>query len=247
MSQNVKLNPYNLTAKYGNFFALNSLISRYGGGPPSDVNDLGVNIADVLKLMLFNSSQFVKTDEFRMFNMTASTINDITSNSWCKDCCANTFESYNELKERINEMGIFTERQLLYMQQLIGMPCNYAISNINDFLAIISQLEVNILIEKSVSLNDKNPLLLFSAISKYSLDYWITNTGGSSPWLTYLTPGSPIDYIRPLWLASILGSIMVVENEISKDLDITLNVGTDIILPGIIGSMTSSASYAFFH
>jgi hypothetical protein len=247
MSTNIKLNPYFLAGKW-NVGTLEMLISHFGTSPPT-VNAIATQMAPWINYTyLLPSTETSYLKRAPIFDIVANTINDLTQNSWCKDCCNNTFSSYETVKAKIQEMDVFSPEQLNYINQMIAMPCNYNIVNIEHFEGILNQLETNILIDQELSQNDKNPLLLFLSISIANFKYWKIQTDNPvmSPWGPLFTPLAPGDYFRSFWLAGLLGTIISVEREIQKAYDTLSEECINISILGFVGASASSSVYAYY-
>jgi hypothetical protein len=247
MSINIKLNPYFLSGKW-NTEILDMLISAYGATPPS-TNQIANSIATYVNYTyLYNASETCYLKRIPNYDIAAFSINELTNDSWCKDCCDNTFRAYEEMKNRINDMGIFSPEQLNYINQMLAMPCNYNITNTDHFEPMLNQLETTILIDKDLSQNDKNPVLLFLSISLYNYRYWKiqTDNPGSSSWNPLFTPLAASEYLRPFWLAGLLGAIVCVEREINKAITTLSDDCVNISVLGFIGASAASTAYAYY-
>jgi len=194
MSTNIKLNPFNLVGKWNNE-GLTWLGTELGGTPPT-IQILAEKISEwVTGEVLYNATQLAPIDEVFTIGVVAKTSNVLSADSWCKDCCDNTFNSYEKLKKRVNEVSGFSQTQLTYINQIIGMPCNYNI-DVHDFGKAIEQLETSVLTDTNISELEVLPVLMLLAVSRYSLEYWITECeSGTSPWDAFFTPGPADDYI----------------------------------------------------
>jgi hypothetical protein len=241
MSTNIKTNPFYLT----NEFAIDGwdyIITNNPGG--TDVKKFIDVIIEYMNSILYNASMISKIDNMKVAEISVGVINTLTTDSWCKDCCDNTFNSYKNLKEKIELLGIYTPAQLTYINQIIAMPCNYNISNLNDFESILSQLETSILIDQQLSPMDKAPVLMVLQLSLAARYYWYNQAITSGLWVTpFMTPPPAIDYVRPLWLMSILGSIVssrMVQTSLITDYN------SSLAIQGVIGALTASTSYAVF-
>lgn len=247
MATNIKLNPYFLAGKWNNEI-LDMLISNFGTTPPT-VNAIATQMATWINYTyLFPGSETSYLKRIPTYEIVANTINNVTQNSWCKDCCNNTFKSYETVKKKIQEMDVFSPEQLNYINQMLGMPCNYNIVDSSHFEGILNQLETNILIDKDLSQNDKNPLLLFLSISIANFKYWKTQTDnpGISPWGPLFTPLTPGDYLRSFWLAGLLGAIIAVELEIKRAFESLTEDCINITILGFVGSSSSSTVLGYF-
>jgi hypothetical protein len=240
MSQNIKLNPFNMAGLWNNE-GLDAVITAFSGGT---IVDLADKIATYSAgTVLFNASQFAKIDLAYVQTIIANTVNMLSADSWCEDCCNNTMTSFEKMKATINKMGVFSDSQLIYINQIIGMPCNY---NVSDFEQIVSQLETSVIVDHNLSGSDKAPVLLLIAIAKYSYSYWQDVVSSSTGWDPYLTPAAPLTYLRPLWLSNILGALVAISGSIRENISNPQPAGVNLTTLGMIGGITGSSSYIIF-
>jgi hypothetical protein len=238
MSSNIKFNPFDLVGTW-NDAGLDYVIANAPSSPT--ILQLAEVIADFAVTKFYNASLSADLDKMLPIGLIADTINFMSANSWCADCCDNTFKSFDKIKAMINSVSGYEPIQTTYINQLLSMPCNPAI-NVTDFSSAISQLETSVIIDNVMSIPQKNQLLEVIAISKYSLKYWIARTSGVTPWAPYLTPLPPADYIRPFWLAGLIGSIITTGGAINET---PLNY-TNMSVYSLTGSLAGSSFYAIF-
>lgn len=246
MSVNIKLNPYFIIEKW-NEMVLDDTISQYPSSAP-DISTFSAYISSFIEDDIISGTDLkAPIKHGHLMKYVSYAINTISSDSWCKDCCDQTFQSYDHIKQKIWDMHIFTNEQLMYINQIIGMPCNPSITNVDDFIPILSQLETAVILDKSMTRNDKNPILLLIEVSKYSRSYWTAQvTNISSPWNVYFTPLTPAEYLRPLWLSGIFGAILLLEKAISDAIDIDTGDCLNISEIALVGASVTSASYIFY-
>lgn len=244
MSTNIKLNPFNLVGTW-NDEGLTWLGTELDGSPCT-IQELAELIAQwVTNEVLFNPAQVAPIDQIYTIGIVAHTTNALSTDSWCKDCCDNTFSSFEKMKRKINEMGGFSQTQLTYINQIIGMPCNYNL-DVSDFGPAIEQLETAILTDTNLSELESAPILLILTVSKYSLQYWITEAANpSSVWIDFFAPLTPEEYVRPFWLAGILGSIVAIMRS-ANDPSYFSNLNTTLATTGLVGAISGTASYVVF-
>jgi hypothetical protein len=244
MSTNIKLNPFNLVGTW-NDEGLTAVATELAG-TPSTIQELAEIIATwVTEEVLYSSTQVAPIDKVYTIGMVAFTTNTLSTDSWCKDCCDNTFTSFDKMKKRINEMGGFSPAQLSYINQIIGMPCNYNLE-IEDFGKTIEQLETAVLTDTNMSQQESASVLLIIAVSKYALNYWITETANpSSVWVNFFTPLAPEEYIRPFWLSGVLGTIVVMMSRMG-DPSMHESLNTNLSTSGLVGAISGAASYVVF-
>lgn len=237
MSSNIKLNAFNLAGNWNNL----GLTAVRAGVPVSpSMQDIADEIVSYAMTVLYNAAMVSEADKIRSMEVVASTVNYLTADSWCVDCCDNTFSSYKVLKSKISTMG-YSPTQLTYINQIIGMPCNVAIIAASDFKVILKQLETSVLIDTTLPEWEKGPVLTILAIASYSLDYWI-DQADHGPWFDEMIPAPETAWIRPFWLSNILGAI------VGTRIGITMaeSQTEDLVILGMIGGITGAASYAFF-
>ncbi len=244
MSQNIKLNPFDLVGTWNN----NGLDFVGGAIPP--VSPTIFEIAEQTAIfsseqILFNPAQFAPIDLISSIGIAAHTINYATADSWCMDCCDNTFTSYEKIKSKINELGGFSSTQLMYINQIIGLPCNYKI-DISDLNVILEQIETSVLVDTNINRYDLPSILLILAISKSSLAYWeAAAANASNPWYGYMIPPPQTDHIRPFWLANILGALIAISGNIGETSpNSTNNAGLSTL--GLVGGIVNVSAYAVF-
>jgi hypothetical protein len=230
MSTNIKLNPFYLSG----IWTTDGLDYVIANDPAnSNIEDYATVINEYMISIMYNAAYVSVADQTNIARAIAGVVNYLSEDSWCKDCCDNTFKSYKQLKEKIESLGTFSPLQLQYINQIIGMPCNYSITPIGEFKSMLSQLETTVLVDNQLQEYEKQPILLLISISKHTLDYWI-NQAGSGSWNTYMTPPPATDYIRPFWLMSILGGIVgcTMFKIGSPEYDLSLSLG------GVCGAIT---------
>jgi hypothetical protein len=248
MVSNIKLNPYFLPAAWVESI-LDEVVAEFGA--PASANPAGIFERTLYLCNYFQTSYLGSQAEMHLFpleEIASIAVNHLTQDSWCKDCCNQTFNSYDLMKTKIADMGIFNSYQLNYINQLIGMPCNIGITNIDSYLSILSQLETSLIVDKDLTDNDKKPILLFVALSIALFKYWKiqTDSPGSSNWGPVMTPLDPEDYLRSFWLAGLLGAIVCVEHEIIKSIrDLSSNC-VNLTAIGVVGASIASMSYAYY-
>jgi hypothetical protein len=240
MSTNIKVNPFAIAGTWNNA-GLNSVIAALPGSPtPEDVID---KVSAYLSTKMYNAAIYADIDSVSIQESVANLMNFISVNSWCNDCCDNTFESFTRLKLGIENMGFYTLNQLSYINQFLAIPCNTKITVVANLYPILSQLETNIILDVELSKEEKIPLLVLAAIAYKSLEYWeAQSTGGPTTWNPYMVPIPAADWIRPFWLYNMLGAIISMGMEIKE----SGTMGSNMVLSGVSGGMSGSASYAIF-
>lgn len=192
---------------------------------------------------MYNASIYADIDLVSIQESVANLMNFISVNSWCNDCCDNTFESFSKLKAGIEQQGFYTLNQLAYINQYLAIPCNTKITLVSNLYPILSQLETNILLDIELSKEEKIPLLVLAAIAYKSLEYWEAQSiGGPATWNPYMIPPPAISWIRPFWLYNMLGAIISMGMEIKEG----TVIGSIILVNGVSGGMAGSSSYAIF-
>jgi hypothetical protein len=240
MSTNIKVNPFTVAGTWNNA-GLDSVIAALPGTPtPEDVVN---KVAAYLSTKMYNASIYADIDIVSIQESVANLMNFISVNSWCNDCCDNTFESFSRLKVGIEQQGFYTLNQLAYINQFLAIPCNTKITAVSNLYPILSQLETNILLEVELSKEEKIPLLVLSAIAYKSLEYWEAQSiGGPATWNPYMIPIPATNWIRPFWLYNMLGTII----SMGMDIKDGGNSGSILTISGVSGGMTGAASYAIF-
>lgn len=240
MSTNIKVNPFAVAGTWNNA-GLDSVILALPGSPsPEDVVD---KIANHISTKMYNASIYADIDIVSIQESIANLMNFISVNSWCNDCCDNTFESFSRLKLGIEQQGYYTANQLAYINQFLAIPCNTKITAVSNLYPILSQLETNILLDIELSKEEKIPLLVLASISTKSLEYWEAQSiGGPATWNPYMIPPPAVNWIRPIWLYNMLGAIISMGMEIMEG----GSVGGNLVISGVSGGMAGAASYAVF-
>ena len=243
MSTNIKLNPFQLAGKW-NTNGLDTVIAGLPGTPT--IQDISDETVDYILTVAYNASQVAESDRVAIANMVAAVINYLTEDSWCKDCCNNTFDSYKIVKTKIEELGGFTPKALSYIMQIIGMPCNYAILNPSDFIVIQKQLKTAILVDNTMAEMEKAIPLAVLAVSESALNYWIAQAS-SGAWngymITYGAGSGSVAAIRPFWLANILGALVS-----TRVAPVTLPGTSDALLTlqTTTGAIANASAFAVF-
>jgi len=243
MSTNIKLNPFQLAGKW-NTNGLDAVIAGLPGTPT--IQDISDETVDYILTVAYNASQVAESDRVAIANMVAAVINYLTEDSWCKDCCNNTFDSYKIVKTKIEELGGFTPKALSYIMQILGMPCNYSIVNPADFKVVLTQLRTSIIVDNSMAEIEKSIPLAVLAVSESSLNYWITQAGAGS-WngymVTYGAGSGAAAAIRPFWLANILGALVS-----TRVAPVTLPGTSDALLTlqTTTGAIANASAFAVF-
>lgn len=240
MSTNIKVNPFAVAGTWNNA-GLDSVIAALPGTPsPEDLVD---KVAAYLSTKMYNASIYADIDIVSIQESVANLMNFISVNSWCNDCCDNTFESFSRLKVGIEQQGFYTLNQLVYINQFLAIPCNTKITAVSNLYPILSQLETNILLDIELSKEEKIPLLVLSAISYKGLEYWEAQSiGGPATWNPYMIPIPATNWIRPFWLYNMLGAIISMGMENIRE----GNFQENITLNGVLGGITGSSSFAIF-
>lgn len=240
MSTNIKVNPFQVAGVWNNA-GLNSVIAALPGSPtPEDIID---KVSAYLSTKMYNAAIYADIDIVSIQESVANLMNFISVNSWCNDCCDNTFESFSRLKLGIENMGYYNLNQLAYINQFLAIPCNTKITVVANLYPILSQLETNILLDMELTKEEKTPLLVLAAIAYKGLEYWeAQSTGGPTTWNPYMVPPPTADWIRPFWLYNMLGAIISMGMELRDG----GSNGSNMVLAGVSGGMTSSGSYAIF-
>lgn len=240
MSTNIKVNPFSIAGNWNNA-GLDSVIATLPGSPtPEDVID---KVSAYLSTKMYNAAIYADIDSVSIQESVANLMNFISVNSWCNDCCDNTFESFSKLKSGIEIQGYYSLNQLAYINQFLAIPCNTKITIIANLYPILSQLETNIILDIEMTREEKIPLLILASIAFKSLEYWEAQSiAGPTSWNPYMIPPPAIDWIRPIWLYNMMGAIISMGLEIKEK----GSNGTNMVLAGVSGGMTGSSSYIIF-
>lgn len=240
MSTNIKVNPFAIAGTWNND-GLDSVIAALPGTPtPEDVVE---KVSAYLSTKMYNASIYADIDVVSIQESVAVLMNFISVNSWCNDCCENTFESFSKLKAGIESQGFYSMNQLAFINQFLAIPCNTKITVVSNLYPILSQLETNILLDIELTKEEKKPLLVLASIAYKSLEYWEAQaSGGPATWNPYMVPIPASDWIRPIWLYNMLGAIIAIsQNGISNG-----DGSENMLLNGILGGISGSSSYVIF-
>jgi hypothetical protein len=240
MSFNIKVNPF---AQIGvwNGQGLDAVISVLPT-PPTIEEVIKAN-SDYVSSKMFNAAIYADIDGISIQENMSSVINFMTSNSWCQDCCDTTFDSFKKLKAGINTMTGFSTAQQSYINQFLGVPCNPQITVLGHISPILQQLQTSIIIDMSLSDQEKYPLMVLSAIAIEAIDYWENqSTLGPATWNQYMIPAPAIDWIRPFWLYNMLGTVIGMHFGMADG----GGTGTNLSITGLSGGMVAVSGYAIF-
>jgi hypothetical protein len=102
MSQNIKTNPFYFASKW-NEDCLDSVIATIPITP--NTVDVGLAISDFVSSKMYNIGNIAEVDKIQIYDIYCTTINYLTADSWCKDCCDNTFDSFKLIMTKIEGMG----------------------------------------------------------------------------------------------------------------------------------------------
>lgn len=240
MSNNIKVNPFYPLEGLA-VSGLNDIIGNIPVPSPGvpKVEELAELITQYCTTVFFNAANVATIDQAQIYGLVTEILNNLSSDSWCADCCDNTFNSYKQMQAKIEVMGIFTEMEMPYVNQIIGMPCNpQIIIDVDEIERLLNSIQTSLLVENSLSPMSKVNILMLISVSKSMSRYWINNVGGA--WVNYTNP-TPADLIRPLWLASLLGSIVSLNYLVSSG---TSSIYTVQTIQGLVGTLAGSTSYA---
>lgn len=240
MSNNIKVNPFYPLEGLA-VSGLNDIIGNIPVPSPGvpKVEVLAELITQYCTTVFFNAANVATIDQAQIYGLVTEILNNLSSDSWCADCCDNTFNSYKQMQAKIEAMGIFTEMEMTYINQIIGMPCNpQVLIDADEIERSLNTIQTSLLVENNISSMNKVSVLMLISASKSMSRYWINNVGGA--WITYTNP-TPVDLIRPLWLASLLGSIVSLNYLVPTGPSSIFTVQT---VQGLVGMLAGSSSYA---
>jgi hypothetical protein len=239
---NTFLNPFYLLEKWQSD-GLDYIIANKPTAPNDKTSDYANVITEFLKDLMYSNTLFATNDKLTISGIITGVLNFISSNSWCKDCCNNTFQSPEELIEKISTLAGFTPISRVYSDQILKMPCTPTTLNLEDYIPVLSQLESTILTDTKLSQIEQLQILSTIAISKSALNYWLLQDASGGPWKTYMTPIPVTNQIRSFWLMNILGSIIcskITKGNLSGDYNPILGS------TNLAGSLTAVTMYCFF-
>lgn len=240
MSNNIKLNPTFPQEKFvtDGFDDIIAGIPTPSPGVPN-VEELAGLITDYCSTVGFNASVITELDKVSIFGLVADVINAMTADSWCTDCCDNTFDSYKQVSSEIQMLGIYTDNQLQYVNQILGMVCNPNVNvTISEIKQLLNTLQTSVLIDNNMSSIEKVAVLNLISISKAASEYWITNISGS--WVAY-AGGTPVAQIRSFWMSTLIGSIMALNFISGNNIN---SIYAIQVIQGLVGALSGGASYA---
>jgi len=240
MSNNIKLNPTFPQEKFitDGFNAIIAAIPTPSPGVPN-VEDLAGLVTDYCSTIAFNASVITELDQVSIYGLVADVINSMTADSWCADCCDNTFDSYKHMTTEIQMLGIYTDNQLQYVNQILGMVCNPNVNvTISEITQLLNTLQTSVLVDNNMSAIEKVAVLNLISISKAASKYWISNISGS--WVAY-AGAIPVDQIRSFWISTLLGSILSLNYVSNNNIN---SIYAIQVIQGLVGALSGGASYA---
>lgn len=242
MSSNIKINSFYPCAEW-NSQGLNSIIAAIGAGPVT-IEEISDAVYSYVQTVIYTAAYVNPIDAMPIISLISNNVNYLTNNTWCDECCNDTFVSYDKVSNAINGLNYFSQGQLGYINQILGMPCNPKITNVLDLIPALDSLETSLIVDRNLTESEKLPVLLLLSIGRSSLDYWATEVGNpGSAWLPYFTPLAPALYLRPFWLANMIG---VITSQYNGNSVLMTNSVQDIAIKGLVGGLTNVTAYAVF-